>query len=179
MSGKIVKLLISKDIKSPMQNVNQIVLEVGKGIFGDRYYNQEGTFSNKGEIEPDRDVTLIEIEKINTLNEEHNLNITAEDFRRNIVVSNCDLNSFVGKEFQIGEVVLKGLRLCEPCKYLSNKLDTMFKNLSDNMADIDEDELSEMINGESEIEGAQGVPLGSIFSGLFLNYSELILKKCK
>ena len=50
---------------------------------------------------------------------------------------------------------------------LSNKLDTMFKNLSDNMADIDEDELSEVINGESEIEGAQGVPLGSIFSGLF------------
>ncbi len=50
---------------------------------------------------------------------------------------------------------------------LSNKLNTMFKNLSDNMADIDEDELSEMINGESEIEGAQGVPLGSIFSGLF------------
>ena len=50
---------------------------------------------------------------------------------------------------------------------LSNKLDTMFKNLSDNMADIDEDELSEMINGGSEIEGAQGIPLGSIFSGLF------------
>ena len=50
---------------------------------------------------------------------------------------------------------------------LSNKLDTMFKNLSDNMGDIDEDELSEMINGESEIDGAQGVPLGSIFSGLF------------
>jgi MOSC domain-containing protein YiiM len=105
-----------------MLNVNQIVLEAGKGIFGDRYYNQEGTFSNKGEIEPDRDVTLIEIEKIDALNKEHNLNITAEDLRRNIVVSNCDLNSLVDKEFQIGEVVLKGLRLCEPCKYLSDKL---------------------------------------------------------
>ena len=122
MSGKIVKLLISKDPKSAMLNVNQIVLEAGKGIFGDRYYNQEGTFSNKGEIEPDRDVTLIEIEKIDALNKEYDLNITAEDFRRNIVVSNCDLNSLVGKEFQIGEVVLKGLRLCEPCKYLSDKL---------------------------------------------------------
>jgi hypothetical protein len=122
MSGKIVKLLISKDPKSAMLNVNQIVLEAGKGIFGDRYYNQEGTFSNKGEIEPDRDVTLIEIEKIDALNKEHNLNITAEDLRRNIVVSNCDLNSLVDKEFQIGEVVLKGLRLCEPCKYLSDKL---------------------------------------------------------
>lgn len=122
MSGKIVKLLISKDSKSAMLNVNQIVLEAGKGIFGDRYYNQEGTFSNKGEIEPDRDVTLIEIEKIDALNKEHNLDITAEDLRRNIVVSNCDLNSLVDKEFQIGEVVLKGLRLCEPCKYLSDKL---------------------------------------------------------
>ena len=123
MSGKIAKLLISKDTQSDMLNVNQIVLEIGKGIFGDRYYNQEGTFSNKGEIQPDRDVTLIEIEKIDALNKEHNLNITAEDLRRNIVVTNCDLNSLVGKEFQIGEVVLKGLRLCEPCKYLSNKLD--------------------------------------------------------
>ena len=122
MSGKIVKLLISKDPKSAMLSLNQIVLEAGKGIFGDRYYNQEGTFSNKGEIQPDRDVTLIEIEKINDLNKEHNLDITAEDFRRNIVVSNCDLNSLVDKEFQIGEVVLKGLRLCEPCKYLSDKL---------------------------------------------------------
>ena len=122
MSGKIVNLLISKSVESSMLNVNQIVLEVGKGIFGDRYYNQEGTFSNKGKIEPDRDVTLIEIEKINQLNEEHNLNLTAEDFRRNIVVSNCDLKALVGKEFQIGEVVLKGIRLCEPCKYLADKL---------------------------------------------------------
>ena len=123
MSGKIVKLLISKDPKSAMLSLNQIVLEAGKGIFGDRYYNQEGTFSNKGEIQPDRDVTLIEIEKIDALNKEHNLDITADELRRNIVVSNCDLNSLVDKEFQIGEVVLKGLRLCEPCKYLSDKLD--------------------------------------------------------
>ena len=123
MSGKIVSLLISKDINSPMQNVNQVVLEEGKGIFGDRYYNQEGTFSNKGKVEPDRDVTLIEVEKINEFNEKFQQNITGEDLRRNIVISNCDLNSLVDKEFQIGNVVLKGIRLCEPCKYLSEKLD--------------------------------------------------------
>ena len=45
------------------------------------------------------------------------------DLRRNIVISNCDLNSLVDKEFQIGNVVLKGIRLCEPCKYLADKLD--------------------------------------------------------
>ncbi|HMC90102.1 MAG TPA: MOSC domain-containing protein, partial [Gemmataceae bacterium] len=28
------------------------------------------------------------------------------------------LNHLVGKEFQIGEVILRGLRLCEPCGHL-------------------------------------------------------------
>jgi len=123
MSGKIVNLFISQSIESSMKKVNQIVLKEKKGIFGDRYYSQEGTFSNKGKIEPDRDVTLIEIEKINEFNDEFNQNITDEDLRRNITVSNCNLNSLVGKEFQIGNVVLKGIRLCEPCKYLAEKLD--------------------------------------------------------
>ena len=124
MSGKIVKLLISKDIQSPMQNLNQIILEKDKGIFGDRYYYKKGTFSNeKNEIEPDREVTLIEKEKIDDFNKEFNQEVSYEDFRRNIVISNCDLNSLVDKEFQIGEVILKGIRLCEPCKYLSEKLD--------------------------------------------------------
>jgi len=122
MSGKIVNLFISQSIESSMKKVNQIVLKEKKGIFGDRYYNQEGTFSNKGKIEPDRDVTLIEIEKINEFNNEFNQNITDEDLRRNITVSNCNLNDLVGKEFQIGNVVLKGIRLCEPCKYLAEKL---------------------------------------------------------
>lgn len=122
MSGKIVKLLISKDTKSPMQNVNQIILEKGKGIFGDRYYYQIGTFSNKGKVEPDREVTLIEKEKIDAFNLDFEQNMSYEDFRRNIVISNCDLNSLVDKEFQIGDVILKGIRLCEPCKYLSEQL---------------------------------------------------------
>jgi MOSC domain-containing protein YiiM len=106
-----------------MQEVTQIVLEEGKGIYGDRYYSQEGTFSNKGKVESDRDVTLIEIEYINAFNAENQKNINALDLRRNIVVSNCNLNDLIGKEFQIGNVILKGIRLCEPCKYLADKLD--------------------------------------------------------
>ena len=30
------------------------------------------------------------------------------------------LNHLVGKEFQVGEVRLVGIRLCEPCQYLEN-----------------------------------------------------------
>ena len=65
MSGKIVNLFISPDIKSTMQEVNQMIFEKEKGIFGDRYYNQEGTFSNKGKTEPDRDVKLDSLTGVN------------------------------------------------------------------------------------------------------------------
>lgn len=52
---------------------------------------------------------------------------------------------------------------------LTNKLDDMFKNLSVNINDIDEEEISNMINDENaDIDAqGQGVPLGSIFSGIF------------
>lgn len=123
MSSKLVELLISKNIQSPMQNVHQMTLEKGKGIVGDRYYYKKGTFSNKDkELEPDREVTLIEKERIDTFNKEFDQNVSYKDFRRNIVISNCDLNTLVDKEFQIGDVILKGIRLCEPCKYLSKQL---------------------------------------------------------
>ena len=53
---------------------------------------------------------------------------------------------------------------------ITNKLDNMFKNLSVNMDDIDEEQLAEMMNQEnldSSDEQGKGVPLGSIFSGIF------------
>lgn len=121
MSGKIVSLLISQNPKNSMQEVNQIVLEEGKGIFGDKYYNQEGTFSKKGEVEEDRHVTLLEVENINSFNERNGKSINYKDLGKNIIISNCDLNNLVDKEFQIGNVVLKGIKLCEPCEYLADK----------------------------------------------------------
>ena len=61
---------------------------------------------------------------------------------------------------------------------ITNKLDDMFKNLSVNMAEIDEEQLEEMMNSEmanpenidmDETNGevSRGMPLGSIFSGIF------------
>ena len=54
-------------------------------------------------------------------------------------------------------------------KDLTNKLDSMFKNLSVSIEDIDEEELSNMINSEDLPEDYKenGMPLGSIFSGIF------------
>ncbi len=53
-------------------------------------------------------------------------------------------------------------------KDLSNKLDKMFQNLSVNLSEIDEEQLANMMNeNPEEIEGEEGMPLGSIFSGIF------------
>jgi len=42
------------------------------------------------------------------------------DARRNIVTRDVPLNHLVGREFQIGDVKLQGLRLCEPCSHLES-----------------------------------------------------------
>ena len=33
------------------------------------------------------------------------------------------LNHLVGLEFRVGQVTLRGVRLCEPCQYLANMTD--------------------------------------------------------
>ena len=38
--------------------------------------------------------------------------------RRNIAASGVPLNHLVDQEFWVGEVLLRGTRLCEPCKHL-------------------------------------------------------------
>ena len=107
-----------------------------------------------------------------------------------MICSVCKKNTaviFVNKQGQDGKTELEGL--CYDCakkrglnpidtmakqanlsekdiQEITNSLDSMFKNLSVNMNDIDEDELSGMINEENEMQG-QGIPLGSIFSGMF------------
>ena len=60
-------------------------------------------------------------------------NFSYIDFRRNIVTSGVRLNNLIGKEIQIGDVKLKGHRLCDPCKYLQDKLvqDNLVKKLLD------------------------------------------------
>jgi len=40
------------------------------------------------------------------------------DARRNIVTRGVPLNHLVGKEFTLGGVTLRGVRLCEPCTHL-------------------------------------------------------------
>ena len=114
--GKIVSIHISPVKGQSMQSISEAHAVPGKGLEGDRYFNQTGTYSEKPGN--GRQVTLIEIEVIEALKEQ-GTTLTPSDARRNLVTSGVPLNRLVGKEFKVGEVTLKGIRLCEPCDYLA------------------------------------------------------------
>jgi MOSC domain-containing protein YiiM len=99
-----------------MKPVHMAQAVPGKGLEGDRYYSKLGTYSN--EAGSGRDVTLIEVEAIEALKREYKVELEPGQSRRNIVTRGIALNHFVEQEFRIGDVVLRGTRLCEPCAHM-------------------------------------------------------------
>ncbi len=90
----------------------------GRGLAGDRYFLNLGTFSPTPQ-KPDFELTLIEEEQIEAFAAASGLPFTAAHARRNIVTRGVALNELVGREFLLGPVRVRGLRLCEPCNYLA------------------------------------------------------------
>jgi MOSC domain-containing protein YiiM len=96
--------------------VEQVRAVPGKGFEGDRYFKASGTYSDHPG--PAREVTLIEAEAIDAMARDNELTIHAGDARRNLVTRGVPLNHLVGREFTVGSVRLRGIRLCEPCSHL-------------------------------------------------------------
>ncbi len=90
----------------------------GRGIEGDRYYNGTGTHSD--DDEPWYEVTLIESETIHALRREKKMTLDPGTPRRNIVTEGFALNHLVHRTFRIGEVILHGQALSEPCPNLAD-----------------------------------------------------------
>ena len=100
----------------PMRSVPNAQVVVGRGLEGDRYYSKLGTYSNQPGS--GRDVTLIEIEAIEGLKSDYQVQLDPAQSRRNIVTRGVALNHLVEQEFRIGDVILRGTRLCEPCAHM-------------------------------------------------------------
>ncbi len=98
-----------------MQSLNRVLAIPGVGLEGDRYALKIGTFSKPV---PDRELTLIEAEAIEAIQREYEIEIAPANARRNLVTRGVPLNHLVGKEFRIGDVKIRGIRLCEPCAHL-------------------------------------------------------------
>lgn len=113
--GTVISINIAPEAEAPMQSVNEVRAIPGQGLEGDRYFDHKGTFSKP---QPDRELTLIEAEAIEALRSEFQVDYGLSASRRNIVTRGVPLNHLVEKEFWIGDVKARGLRLCEPCSHL-------------------------------------------------------------
>ena len=114
--GKIEAINISSINEAETVYVNQAFLEKNKGIVNDRYYNK---FKHSME-----QVTLIDKEEIDLFNYNIKKNIDYKEFRRNIIVSGLGLIKCINKIILINDVKLKIHEICQPCKYLQDKLKT-------------------------------------------------------
>jgi len=114
--GKVVSIHIAAVAAAPIKSVAEVIALAGRGLEGDRYAAKLGTFSK--DPGSGRDVTLIESEAIEALKRDYQVELEAGESRRNIVTRGISLNHLVGKEFRVGEVVLRGTRLCEPCAHM-------------------------------------------------------------
>ena len=112
--SKIIEIGITKESNKEIEKVKFIEVVAGKGIKGDRYFNDIN--------EEGKQLTLIESENIDYYNRKYNTNFSYVDFRRNIITKNIELNDLVGKTLSIGKIIVQGNDLCRPCKELQEKL---------------------------------------------------------
>ena len=115
-SGRVEALFVSGTSQGEMESVATVEAVKGSGLQGDRYAAGVGTFS---QIEgTGREVTLIEAEAIEAARRDYGLDVQTGSTRRNVVTSGVALNHLVGRQFTVGDVVLRGERLCDPCDHM-------------------------------------------------------------
>ena len=107
---------IAPAAKAVMVSVPSAEAIAGQGLAGDRYQLGIGAFSRwPGE---GRQITLIAAEAIGDILAETGIDLGAGQHRRNVVTVGVALHEFLERRFRIGDVLLRGQRLCAPCRYL-------------------------------------------------------------
>jgi len=124
-NGSVHSVHITAVASEPTVSVEEARAVAGKGLEGDRYFSATGSWSSTPGS--GRQVTLIELETIEALERDYQTKIEPGQARRNIVTQGVALNHLVGREFSAGEVVLRGLRLNEPCNHLASLTDEKVK----------------------------------------------------
>ena len=106
--GTVETIAVAASAGEPAQLPDAVRALAGQGLEGDRHVAGTGTFPSGM---PGSALTLIEAEVCESFDPP----LEPSQHRRNIVTRGIDLNGLVGREFTIGEVRCRGMRLCEPC----------------------------------------------------------------
>lgn len=118
-SGVIERIHLAPREGEPMERVESVEAVARRGLRGDRYFRDEGTFADR----EGSDVTFIEAETLAAVERDYDIELTAGSHRRNVTTRGVALNHLVGERFRVGEMQCEGIELCEPCSYLERQLE--------------------------------------------------------
>jgi MOSC domain-containing protein YiiM len=112
--GRVVSLFVAPKAAQEMVAVSQVRAFADRGLEGDRFFRDSWQALKR----PDKAVTLIEAETLDIAAAELGAAGLAQKSRRNIVTRGVPLVELLDREFVIGDVRLRGIRLFEPCGHL-------------------------------------------------------------
>ncbi|HXZ04104.1 MAG TPA: hypothetical protein VEH81_04680 [Ktedonobacteraceae bacterium] len=113
MEGYVVSLYLAPTVHVPMNQVSTAHLVPGRGIEGDRFYGHHENQNASGDVI--YDVTLVEQEAIEHIQDQNPQADPGASARRNVVVKGCSLKELAGRTFRIGEVTLQGIARHDAC----------------------------------------------------------------
>lgn len=125
--GSVVSLYIARQAAKPMTALSEVRAFADRGLEGDRFFRESWKAANR----PDKAVSLIEEETIQVAAAELGTEAFGDKTRRNIVTRGVPLVELLDREFTIGNVLMRGIRLFEPCGHLEkiSKIDGIFRVL--------------------------------------------------
>ena len=117
--GGVEHIHVAGKKAAPMEAVDEIAVVKGIGVVGDRHALAPGEWdeSHLGE-----ELTLVEAEALENLARDHDIHLQPGDSRRTVTTRGIALNPLVGRRFRVGDVVVEGVELCEPCSHLQGLL---------------------------------------------------------
>src|SRR5690242_10635086 len=127
LQGSVAALYVTPKAAGEMISVTEVHAFADRGLEGDRFFRESWLNANR----PDKAVSLIEEETIQDAARELGVEALAEKTRRNIVTRGVPLVELLDREFTIGGVLMRGIRLFEPCGHLQklSKLPGIFAAL--------------------------------------------------
>ncbi len=111
-AGTVESIWIAPAAGEPARRLQRALALPGLGLDGDRHVTGRGTFPSGL---PGSALTLIEAEVCESFDPP----LQADEHRRNVVTRGIDLNALVGREFHVGALRFRGMRLCEPCRVIA------------------------------------------------------------
>lgn len=98
--------------QAPMLEVDSVECVAGKGLVGDRFFDFKKDY--KGQV------TFFSHEVYERMCEQfQTMGVPASVFRRNLITREVDLNSLIGKEFEVQGVRFLGTQESAPCHWMN------------------------------------------------------------